>query len=217
VEVKKTEDSIIYALFPKGNVFCSVIDNSHGRHFLFRVQSIMRVWRCIAVGVLTRVVSGRFVGHRLSLIATMPRPLTVIPLRTPADRARQVILFEVFGLLLITPLFVLASGEEFFSSAGLLAVLSVIALFWNALYCDLFDRSERRLAHRAADQRPFRLRLLHAFGFEGGLVLITLPVILLWTDMGFWLALTADLGLALTYIGYAYVYNLAYDRIFPIR
>ncbi|MDR1848677.1 MAG: PACE efflux transporter [Zoogloeaceae bacterium] len=146
----------------------------------------------------------------------MTEPLA-IPLRTFADRARQVILFEFFGLLLITPLFALASGEALLSSAGLLVALSIIALFWNALYCDLFDRIERRLARRAADQRPFRLRLLHAFGFEGGLILFTLPVILLWTDMGFWLALTADLGLALAYIGYAYVYNLAYDHLFPIR
>jgi uncharacterized membrane protein len=147
----------------------------------------------------------------------MPEPPASIPLRPPADRARQVILFEIIGLLLITPLFALASGEAMFSSAGLLLILSFIAVFWNAVYCDLFDRTERRLARRTADRRPFRLRLAHALGFEGGLILFTLPVIMCWTGMGFWLALTADLGLAFAYAGYAYVYNLAYDRVFPIR
>ena len=32
-----------------------------------------------------------------------------------------------------------------------------------------------------------------------------------------WLeALVADIGLALSYVAYAYVFNLAYDRVFPI-
>ncbi|MCL2021976.1 MAG: PACE efflux transporter [Betaproteobacteria bacterium] len=147
----------------------------------------------------------------------MSDPLSSVPLRTFADRARQVILFEIIGLLLLAPLFALTSGEAILSSVCLLLILSCIAMFWNAIYCDLFDRIERRLARRPADLRPFCLRLAHACGFEGGLILFTLPVIMLWTGMGFWFALTADLGLALAYVGYAYVYNLAYDRIFPIR
>jgi len=147
----------------------------------------------------------------------MPQSSPLVPLRTFADRARQVILFEVVGLILFAPLFALASGEAFFSSALLLFVLSLVAMLWNALYCELFDRTERRFAHRPADKRPFRLRLIHAIGFESGLILLTLPIIMWWTGMGFWLALLADLGLAFAYVCYAYVYNLAYDRLFPIR
>ena len=60
------------------------------------------------------------------------------------------------------------------------------------------------------------LRLAHALGFEGGLLIFSLPVIMAWTGMDFWTALVADIGLALAYAGYAYLFNLAYDRVFPI-
>ena len=48
------------------------------------------------------------------------------------------------------------------------------------------------------------------------LVLLTLPVIVLWTGLGWWPALIADLGLAAAYVAYAFVFNIAYDRLFPI-
>ena len=45
-------------------------------------------------------------------------------LRTPFDRARQVLLFELGGLLLITPPFVWLSGLPAMDSLGLLAVIA---------------------------------------------------------------------------------------------
>ncbi|MDR0528254.1 MAG: PACE efflux transporter [Zoogloeaceae bacterium] len=141
----------------------------------------------------------------------------VIALRAPADRVRQVVCFELLGLLLVTPLFAWISGAEMASSAFLLALLSLAAVLWSALYCAGFDVLERRWAGRPADLRPRGLRVLHALGLEMGLMLFTLPVLMLWTDMGVWAALLADAGLALFYAGYAYVYYLAYDRFFPIR
>ena len=70
---------------------------------------------------------------------------------------------------------------------------------------------------RADEGRPLRLRCLHAALFEGGLLLLTLPVIVLWSGLGWMEALIADIGLALAYTGYAFVFNLAYDRWFPIE
>jgi len=60
------------------------------------------------------------------------------------------------------------------------------------------------------------VRALQAVLFEGGLLLLTLPVIVLWTGLGWWPALIADLGLAAAYVAYAFVFNIAYDRLFPI-
>ncbi|MGB4674970.1 MAG: PACE efflux transporter [Azovibrio sp.] len=138
------------------------------------------------------------------------------PLRTLPDRLRQAILFELLGVFLITPLFTLASGEPLLESAALLALISLVASLWNAAYCTAFDWLEGRLTGRRADQRPQVLRLAHALGFEGGLLLFSLPVIMAWTGMDFWTVLVTDIGLALTYAGYAYLFNLAYDRLLPI-
>ena len=132
------------------------------------------------------------------------------------DRLRQVALFEIGGLVLISPPFVWLSGVPATDSIGLLLILALIAALWNGAYNTSFDWIEGRLTGRTADRRPWALRAAHAVGFEGGLLLMTLPVIVLWTGMDWLTALVADIGLALAYMVYAFGFNLAYDRMFPI-
>lgn len=132
------------------------------------------------------------------------------------DRLRQVALFEIGGLVLISPPFVWLSGVPAVDSIGLLLILALVAALWNGGYNTAFDWIEGRLTGRTADRRPWALRAAHALGFEGGLLLMTLPVIVLWTGMDWLTALVADIGLALAYMVYAFGFNLAYDRLYPI-
>ena len=113
--------------------------------------------------------------------------------------------------------FVWLSGVPPKESLALLAVLALMAAVWNGVYNSSYDWIEGRLTGRTADRRPWPLRILHAAGFEGGLLLMTLPVIVWWTTMGWIEALVADLGLAAAYTAYAFVFNVAYDRLFPIE
>lgn len=137
-------------------------------------------------------------------------------LRSFRDRVRQIVLFEVGGLLLITPPFSWASGVAISDSIGLLALIALIAALWNGTYNTCFDWVEGRYTGRTADLRPYRMRALHALGFELGLLTMSLPLIMWWTGMGWVEALVADLALAIAYVVYAYLFNLAYDRVFPI-
>ena len=137
-------------------------------------------------------------------------------MRSAIDRVRQVLLFEIGGLILITPPFVWLTGVSPLESLGLLAVIAAIAAVWNALYNTSFDWVEGRMTGRTSDQRPVPLRIVHAVGFEGGLLLASLPVVMAWTGMGWLEALLADIGLAAAYVIYAYVFNLGYDRVFPV-
>ncbi|WP_079434275.1 PACE efflux transporter [Zoogloea sp. LCSB751] len=136
--------------------------------------------------------------------------------RSLVDRLRQVTLFEIGGLLLITPPYIWLSGQPSRDSFLLMAILAVMAAAWNGAYNTAFDWLEGRLTGRSADRRPWRLRAIHAIGFEGGLLLMTLPVMVLWTGMDWLTALVADIGIALAYVVYAFGFNLAYDRAFPI-
>lgn len=138
-------------------------------------------------------------------------------MRSLADRIRQVALFEIGGLVLITPPFVWLSGVPLNDSIGLLAVIAAIATAWNTVYNTSFDWIEGRLSGRTADRRPALMRVAHALGFECGLLLVALPIIMQWTGMSWLEALIADIGLALSYVAYAFVFNLAYDRAFPIE
>ncbi|MDR2688937.1 MAG: PACE efflux transporter [Azoarcus sp.] len=137
-------------------------------------------------------------------------------MRSPRDRLRQAMLFEAGGLILVSPLFAWANGLPLIPSAGLLAVLSLIALLWNMVFNTGFDRLEARLSGRRADRRPLWPRIFHACFFEGGLLVLTLPVVMLWTGLGWWPALLADIGLALAYALYALLFHFLYDRWFPI-
>ena len=137
-------------------------------------------------------------------------------LRSSADRVRQILLFEMGGLLLITPPFVWLSGIEPLDSLGLLALIALLAAAWNAIYNTSFDWIEGRVTGRPSDRRPVRMRIFHAIGFESGLLLVSLPLVMAWTGMAWLEALIADIGLALAYVVYAYLFNICYDRIFPI-
>jgi uncharacterized membrane protein len=138
-------------------------------------------------------------------------------LRSLPDRIRQVALFEVGGLLLITPPFIWLSGVPATDSFFLLALIALIAALWNAVYNTSFDWLEGRLTGRTADLRPMLWRAVHAIGFETGLLIVTLPIIVYWTGMGWLEALLADIALALAYTAYAFVFNIGYDRLFPIN
>lgn len=138
------------------------------------------------------------------------------PLRSIWDRVRQITLFEVGGLLIISPPFAWASGVPMVDSAALLAVIAFIAAVWNAIYNTSFDWIEGRATGRTADRRPVRLRVLHAIGFEAGILASSLPLIIWWTDLEWTEALIANISLAIAYTAYAFVFNLAYDRYFPI-
>ena len=60
-------------------------------------------------------------------------------LRSLPDRIRQIALFELGGLLLITPPFMWLSGVTLRDSIGMLASIAVIAALWNGTYNTCFD------------------------------------------------------------------------------
>lgn len=135
-------------------------------------------------------------------------------MRTVRDRIRHALSFEIIGLVLVTPLAALAFSLPL-AHVGLVGIgVSLIATGWTYLYNLGFDHALRRLTGRL--EKSLALRLFHAALFELGLMLVTLPLIALALDIDLWTALAMDIGFALFYMVYAFFFNLAYDRIFPV-
>lgn len=134
-------------------------------------------------------------------------------MRTTWDRIRHALLFEGLAVLLLTALATPLLGQSATDMGALAILLSLIAMGWNYLYNLWFDRWQAQIP---ADARSLGLRLLHALGFEGGLLCISLPLIAWWLELSLWQALLADLGVALFFLLYALIYNWAYDRLFPL-
>lgn len=136
-------------------------------------------------------------------------------MRTVPDRIRHAISFEILGLLLVTPLGAIAFHHPIQDIGVIALVGATIATAWNYVYNLGFDHALKRLTGRAQKSMP--IRVLHALLFELGLLALLLPFVMAYLGVSFWEALVMDIGFALFYMAYAFVFNLGYDRIFPVR
>ncbi len=68
--------------------------------------------------------------------------------------------------------------------------------------------------------RTIPVRILHAVGFEGGLMLVTIPIIAYMMQMSFLDALILDFGLTMCILVYTFIFQWCYDlveeRFFPM-
>jgi len=138
-------------------------------------------------------------------------------LRNLRERVIQTLAFETGGLLLAAPAFALIFGATPGESLLFLALLSVAVMLWSPLHNTVFDLLDWRLNRRLASERPHGLRLVHAITHEVTTLVVTLPVIMLWTGLGLWQAVLLDLGISAFYAAYAYLFHLVYDRLRPVR
>lgn len=135
-------------------------------------------------------------------------------MRTGADRLRHTLGFEVLGMMISVPLFSLLTGQPVDHLGPLAIGLSLLATGWNYLYNLLVDHWMLRQLGRL--EKRLIERVLHALIFELGLLLVVLPLTALWLGISLWQALWLDIGFSLFFVLYAFGYNLAYDRLFPL-
>jgi uncharacterized membrane protein len=137
-------------------------------------------------------------------------------LRSARERLIQTLWFEGLGLLLVAPGYAWVTGSRTGESFAMVAAVSLVVMAWAAAYNTLFDLVELRRTGRVASDRPHALRSLHAIGLESSAVLVSCPVIWAMTDLGWWGALLADLGLTAAYAAYGYAFHWAFDRLRPV-
>ncbi len=138
-------------------------------------------------------------------------------LRSARERVLQTLWFEGLGLVIVAPLYGWVAGAGMAESFALIAAVSLAVMVWAALFNTVFDAIEWRLAGHVASDRPHRLRLLHAVLFETSAAVVTCPVIVWITGMGWVDALLADMALTLTYAAYGYAFHWLFDRLRPVR
>ncbi|MBC70236.1 MAG: hypothetical protein CL492_15370 [Acinetobacter sp.] len=94
-------------------------------------------------------------------------------------------------------------------------IMAVISVIWNMIFNHYFEKIE----HKYQWQRTIRIRILHAIGFEGGLMLATIPIIAYMMNMSFIEALILDFGLTMCILVYTFIFQWCYDivegRFFP--
>mgnify|MGYP000897773892 CR=1 FL=1 len=135
-------------------------------------------------------------------------------MRTIRDRVRHALLFEAVALAIFIP----GSALVFDQPANHMGVIGVasatIATIWNFVFNALFDRAMLRL--RGSVHKTMAIRIAHTFLFEAGLVVMLIPMIAWYLDIGLWAALLMDLAIVTFYLIYGFLFNIAYDRMFPV-
>ena len=99
-------------------------------------------------------------------------------------------------------------------AAGIAAILaSATAVAWNLVYNTLFEAWEARQAKRG---RSLARRVVHAIGFEGGLVLAIVPMFAWALQTSLVDAFLLDIGLVVFFVLYSFAFNWAFDVVFGL-
>ncbi len=136
-------------------------------------------------------------------------------MRTIKDRIRHTFAFQIIGLVIFAPLASLVFSFEMHLMGAIAIVASITATIWNYIYNLLFDHALFKL--RQNSHKTLSLRVLHAFLFEAGLLFLLLPFIAWYLNMTLWEAFKMDIVMATFYLVYAFIYNLIYDKVYPIQ
>ncbi|WP_201512227.1 PACE efflux transporter [Psychrobacter alimentarius] len=134
--------------------------------------------------------------------------ITLSPLKR---RIVYVVVFEIVAIILSTFVLMQLSNSDASESLPVAMMVSLAAVIWNFIYNTAFEAWERR---RRIVNRTLWIRSAHAFGFEGGLVLICLPLYMIWYDVGLVKAFTMEVALLLFFLVYTFTFTLIFDKIF---
>lgn len=136
-------------------------------------------------------------------------PHASVPMRL-SERLLHAVLFEIGAIVLTVFVFYLFdSAHNTTHTVGLSVIISLIAVVWNIVFNYGFDKiyTGERLA------RGVYVRLLHMGLFEGGLFVITVPLIAVVLDVTLWQAFIMDAGIVVVIGVYTFIFNWAYDYL----
>ncbi|WP_210276134.1 PACE efflux transporter [Bartonella sp. HY038] len=119
-------------------------------------------------------------------------------------------IFEVIAIILTALFLVVIEGKSLVSMGVLSIIISLIATAWNGIFNFAFDQLQKKYRF----SRSKLVRFLHALGFEGGLLIFTLPCIAFYLNISLWYAFVLDIGLLLFFLPYSIIFNYIYDKIY---
>lgn len=120
--------------------------------------------------------------------------------------------YEAMAIVCTTGFLVLL-GNDLVQSWPFAVLSSVIAMVWNFIWNTLFEKIEKIFAWKG---RSIPVRIFHALGFEGGLAAILVPVMAWWLGLPLLDALLMEIGILAFFLGYTYVFNFSFDKIFGL-
>lgn len=129
--------------------------------------------------------------------------------RTLKERFLHAAGFEVLAIAIVSPLAAWIMDKPLFQMGALAIMLSTVAMLWNMIYNSGFDR----LYPPGKVKRDAGLRILHALGFEGGFIVIGLPLAAWMLDVSLLQAFMIEVAFFLFFLPYTVAYNWLWDTL----
>jgi uncharacterized membrane protein len=125
------------------------------------------------------------------------------------ERIFQAIGFELLAIIICTPLLAWIMDKPMLEMGAVTVLIAMLALGWNVVFNGFFDRALKRVnvAHNGWT------RVVHALMFEGGLIVMGVPLIAWWLSVSLWQAFLLDIGVLMFFLPYTYVYHWGYDVV----
>ena len=89
-------------------------------------------------------------------------------------------------------------------------LLSTTATIWNYVWNTLFERAERRFGWTG---RGVFVRIGHALGYEGGVLIFTIPLVAFMLGVSLGEAFMIEISLLVFFLIFTYVYSWVFDRV----
>lgn len=128
--------------------------------------------------------------------------------RSTTGRLLHTVSYEFFALLITIPGAAWIMDRPIGGMGITAIVLSVSAMVWNVIFNILFDRW-----FSPHVPRGLLVRTLQAVGFEGGFVVIAVPLTAVMLNISLVSALMLDIGFLLFYLPYTYLFNWCWDKL----
>ncbi|HSC68231.1 MAG TPA: PACE efflux transporter [Cellvibrio sp.] len=122
-------------------------------------------------------------------------------------------LYELLVILLSTLLLKWLTQASSGESLTLSILLSVIAILWNLVFNYGFEFWETKTRRQG---RNLRTRSLHTLGFEIGLLILSVPLLMWWLDLGLIQAVVMDFTLLVFFLVYTFVFTWVFDAVFGL-
>ncbi|WP_211209448.1 PACE efflux transporter [Thiofilum flexile] len=149
-------------------------------------------------------------SSRYCMLLTIPAEPDMQP---KTRRIIQAVLYEAIAVVFVGPGLTYLFDHPPISTLTLAVLMSTIAVIWSYVFNAVFERWE---STQNVKGRPWKHRLLHGLGFEGGLLITLVPLMAYWLNITLLAAFIADLGVLAFFFIYAIIFTWCFDKVFGL-
>jgi len=129
------------------------------------------------------------------------------------ERMFHAVSFELIAMAIIVPASALLIEKNPLDMLLVSIGLSLFAVLWNYIYNLQFDK----LIGPNRVERKIGIRIVHALGFEGSMLLFTIPLVSWYLSLSFIDTLVLEAGVLSFILIYTGVFNWLYDVYQPYQ